>query len=190
MNLNQIISKYTPQLKEDNYDAVFKDMRNTEDMQLLFNFMYQECGINPLEKMTFIPDNFFLGNDYLIFIHIPDSITNIGNNAFENCPVKEVSIPDSVTNIGNSVFKNCQNLNRVRLSRSMEKLPKDTFNGCRNLNQIFIPDSITSISAGVFDNCSANLIIVANFRTEDNDKIKFPGADVDFYKQHLKFKRR
>ena len=42
---------------------------------------------------------------------IPDSVTNIGPYAFNNCTnLTNVIIPDSVTNIEHSAFNNCTNL--------------------------------------------------------------------------------
>ena len=45
---------------------------------------------------------------------ILDSVTSIGNNAFENCSyLTSVTIPDSVTSIGNSAFYWCESLTSV-----------------------------------------------------------------------------
>lgn len=42
---------------------------------------------------------------------IPDSVTSIGDFAFEDCKsLKSISIPDSVTSIGDGAFEGCRNL--------------------------------------------------------------------------------
>ena len=41
-------------------------------------------------------------------VTIPEGVTIIGENAFENCTsLTEINIPDSVTSIGKGAFKGC-----------------------------------------------------------------------------------
>ncbi len=55
-----------------------------------------------------IVDDFFNKNPYANTFIIPDSVTEIGNSAFENCiNLTEINIPDSVTKIGNDAFYGC-----------------------------------------------------------------------------------
>ena len=61
---------------------------------------------------------------------IPDSVTSIGDNAFEVCHLSSITIPNSVTHIGDGAF-----------------------GGCNNLVSIEIPNSVTSIGAGAFTSC-------------------------------------
>lgn len=45
------------------------------------------------------------------FITIPDSVTTIGDHAFDDCEaLTNITIPDSVTSIGDSAFNKCPNL--------------------------------------------------------------------------------
>ena len=42
---------------------------------------------------------------------IPNSVTNIGDKAFEDCKsLVSIKIPNSVTNIGNFAFSHCKNI--------------------------------------------------------------------------------
>ena len=52
---------------------------------------------------------------------IPDSVTTIGNSAFEGCKnLTEISIPDNVTAIEAHAFENCAGLTSVTIAPSME----------------------------------------------------------------------
>ena len=47
-------------------------------------------------------------------ITIPDSVTNIGESAFEKCTgLTSITIPDSVTSIGDDVFYGCTGLTSI-----------------------------------------------------------------------------
>ncbi len=95
---------------------------------------------------------------------IPNSITRIGDYAFEGCTsLTSITIPNSVTSIGDSAFE-----------------------GCTGLTSITIPNSVTSIGDSAFEYCN-NLISVKFedpngwYVTEkiDNFKSKQDGIPVD-----------
>ncbi len=52
-----------------------------------------------------------MGCESLTSIDIPDSVTSIGNSAFDGCKsLKSIVIPDGVTNIGKGAFYGCDAL--------------------------------------------------------------------------------
>ncbi len=55
-------------------------------------------------KVTAIGDNAFICSSKLKIVTIPNSVTSIGNSAFEGCSFESITIPDSVTFIGISAF--------------------------------------------------------------------------------------
>ena len=91
----------------------------------------------------------------LTSVTIPDSVTSIGNNAFQGCTgLTSVIIPDSVENIGSNAFNYCTSLTSVNIPDSVENIGSNTFNYCTNLTSITIPDSVTTIENGAFQGCS------------------------------------
>jgi len=115
----------------------------------------------------------------LLSIRIPEGVRYIGDYAFENagCPEYEFStmdsegrenkvfisgdddlliIPESVKTIGEGAFKNCQSLKLVHIDSNceVEEIPKDTFRGCKNLEQIIFSENIKWIGDEAFYDCS------------------------------------
>ena len=92
----------------------------------------------------------------LVSIIIPDSVTSIGERAFEGCSrLTSVVIPDSVTTIGEKAFSSCSSLTSIVIPDSVTTIGYSAFSGCSSLTSIEIPDSVTSIDAFAFAGCSA-----------------------------------
>ena len=87
---------------------------------------------------------------------IPDSVTSIGNSAFEDCTsLTSVTIPDSVTTIGNWAFLDCTSLTSVTIPDNVTTIGNYAFGYCRSLTSVTIPDSVTTIGDYAFDSCSS-----------------------------------
>ena len=92
---------------------------------------------------------------------IPDSVTRIGDGAFEGCTsLKSLVTPDSVTSIGGSAFENCYSLSSLVLPDSVTSIGAWAFSGCSDLADIVIPDGVTSIGNYAFCGCESLADIV------------------------------
>ena len=83
------------------------------------------------------------------------SVTRIGNNAFEKSSAKEIVIPDSVTEIGSQAFSGCEKLTGVSIPNSVTMIRDRAFFDCNSLASITIPDSVTDIELQAFCNCTS-----------------------------------
>lgn len=89
-------------------------------------------------------------------VTLPDTVTEIGKQAFYNCAALEsVNLPDSVTAIGEEAFINCVKLQLTVLPENLETIGARAFYGCRALTSITIPDSVTEIGESAFDSCTS-----------------------------------
>ena len=112
-----------------------------------------------------LPSGFWRGNMRTVFI--PDSYTNIANEAFSGCDaLEEVTaegpldqlgdnafygcsaleralFEDGVKRVGNGVFGNCTALTEVRLGEGTEILSGELCVRCPSLKEIVLPDSVT-----------------------------------------------
>lgn len=92
--------------------------------------------------------------------NIPDSVTNISNDAFSGCNnLKNVTIPDAVTIIGGNAFEDCTNLMKISIPNGVTNIESGTFCDCSNLENITIPDSIISIGKSAFFDCSSLIAV-------------------------------
>ena len=84
---------------------------------------------------------------------ITNSVTSIGDYAFESCVLTNVTIPASVTNIGNYSFESCSYLRDITIPGSVTSIGNETFAQCDALTGIVIPASVTTLGQVPFANC-------------------------------------
>ncbi|MEN6595734.1 MAG: leucine-rich repeat domain-containing protein [Clostridiaceae bacterium] len=83
-------------------------------------------------------------------ITIPDSVTSIGDMAFEATDIRNIVIPSSVKEIGKNVFRYCRNLRSVTLNETFSEITEGMFRQCSALSEINIPKCVTSIGDYAF----------------------------------------
>ena len=83
-------------------------------------------------------------------IIIEQGITKIGDYAFSNCWATSVTIPDSVTSIGNSAFQSCSKLTSITIPNSVTSIGTSAFYYCFALTSMTIPASVISIGTRAF----------------------------------------
>jgi hypothetical protein len=86
-------------------------------------------------------------------------VTSIGSGAFQKSRLTSLTIPDSVTSIGKNAFQNCRSLTSLTIPESVTSIGYEAFGGCYSLTSITIPESVTEIGRGAFSGCK-NLIAV------------------------------
>ena len=106
------------------------------------------------DSVTRIGDGAFEGCTSLKSLVTPDSVTSIGGSAFENCySLSSVVLPDSVTSIGAWAFSGCSDLADIVIPDGVTSIGNYAFCGCESLTDIVIPDSVTSIGSSAFEGC-------------------------------------
>ena len=113
-------------------------------------------------------------------ITIPNSVTTIGDDAFENCDsLTSITIPDSVTTIGESAFRSCDSLISITIPNSVTTIGELAFGNCDSLTSITIPDSVTTIEGFVFSDCDSltritipdSVTTIGDYAFEDCDSL-------------------
>ena len=84
-----------------------------------------------------------------------EKVTQIKAFAFAGSEVKSVRIPETVTVIGQGAFQDCINLESVNLPSKITRIDSYTFDGCIKLKEITIPAGVYSIGVEAFADCIA-----------------------------------
>jgi hypothetical protein len=80
-------------------------------------------------------------------------VTSIGTYAFQFSDATSVTIPDTVTNIGGDAFYGCGSLTNLVLGNGVTTIGSFAFEYCTALSSIVIPNGVTSIAYGTFQYC-------------------------------------
>ena len=118
----------------------------------------------------------FWGEEKLLKIVLPDTITYIGENAFYCCEnLNDFVLPDSVKEIGENSFYECSNLNSITFPDSLENIESYAFSGCSNLTEIVFGKGLTRINSGTFGYCYelTDIIIPDNIRSIDSEAFEY-----------------
>ena len=79
----------------------------------------------------------------------------ICNMAFHRCSLTSINLPDSVTSIGDSAFEWCSSLTNINIPHSVTCIGDKAFCWCKSLTCINMPDSVVSIGNAAFSKCES-----------------------------------
>ncbi len=118
------------------------------------------------ESVTSIGESAFDNCKKLVSITLSNNIKNINDYAFNECiELTKINIPTSVINIGFSAFNGCIKIKEIDLPNTINNIGVSAFFECKNLTTINIPNSVTFIGHSAFGNCInlTNIIIPNDF---------------------------
>ena len=115
--------------------------------------------------ITDIPPQAFSDDEYLKTITLEDSVTDIGDSAFENVTNLEsvTCTPTSqLESIGASCFKECYKLNSLTIPNSVTSLGSYFIDKCYLLTSVNIPTNpnFTTITNHCFNNCGMTSVTI------------------------------
>ncbi len=99
-------------------------------------------AILPKGIQNILLDAFNDAKGYLVEVVVPEGITRLEVNTFENCQsLKKVVLPSTLKIISHSVFKNCPNLEEINFPDGLEYIGRTAFSGCKKITNVVLPSS-------------------------------------------------
>jgi hypothetical protein len=103
------------------------------------------------DGVTSIADNAFENATYVETLDMTDSVQSIGNSAFYGAyELRSINIGNGVISIGNSAFIPAYKLTNLVIGNNVRTIGSYAFYGALILQQVFIPNSVTSIGREAF----------------------------------------
>ena len=94
-----------------------------------------------VDGVAFVCDRAFIDCRRLKSVHIPKSVTSIGEWAFACCEgLESITIPDSVKTIGLDSFSEC-GFSSIKIPRSVVSFDGNPFVGCEYLTEIDVSEN-------------------------------------------------
>ena len=129
------------------YIVSYKKGNNKKIKEIVIPSVFESKPVKAIAEGGFKNCNVFTE------ITIPDSITEIGKEAFYQCSLSSITIPDGVTTIGDSTFCYSNFLSSITIPDSVTSIGYRAFDGCSHLKSIDLPDGITKIESFTFGSC-------------------------------------
>lgn len=79
------------------------------------------------------------------------AIVSIASDAFRGLSIRYIRLPDTIRNIGNNAFRDCTELDTIDLPSELSNIGNGAFAGCTALTDVTLPDSLKFIGRGIFE---------------------------------------
>ena len=118
----------------------------------------------------------FGGNNSVRYVHIPDGVTTILENAFNYSTLGSIEMPSRMAFIDEYAFYGCESLNRVVMPDSLDRMGVGCFSYCGQMESFDIPKGLRVIPKDSFDGCYGLRQVNFSDDVEVIDTIAFAGC--------------
>ncbi len=159
--------------KENDEYIEKKNLVISNDLGVIGN--YQFIGFN-IESIS-LPDTITSIGEYafedcvnLTTINFPNGITSIGDYAFRNCKLKEAKLPTSLSYLGNYSFYGNSFIKNIEIAGTVLNVGDSAFENCIGLQSVKINEGTNTIGNSAFEKCrSLYTLILPNTLEEINE---------------------
>ena len=175
------VAKFHIRIDRDNFRLIVQKSRNGytyavyKDHIELLKYFGEEAHVNVPQELlgkpvTVIGEYCFFGNDDIITIYLSSNITEIKENAFNQCSELELVTGEAVLKeIPELAFHSCSKLRTVHVGNEMERIENLAFDYCKLLESIGEQPKLKHIGWGAFMNAGtvSDLNIPSNAEIEN-----------------------
>ncbi|MBQ9735702.1 MAG: leucine-rich repeat domain-containing protein [Clostridia bacterium] len=114
------------------------------DGHLMFVPTFADKDFVVKEGTAFIDEGAFADQKFLHSVRLPESVREIGAEAFRNCPeLTKVTLLEGLTAIGDDAFRGCGVLTKIVLPKTLRSIGAGAFADCARLRDVALPDGVT-----------------------------------------------
>ena len=105
-------------------------------------------------RITVLYDKLFEGHSEITSIHIPDTVTDIGEFAFAECEnLRHLRLPAQLTNLWGQTFARC-GIEEITLPEKVKRIPPFAFKDCKRLKKVVCGPVLKKIDPWAFAGCT------------------------------------
>lgn len=97
----------------------------------------------------------------------------IDNGAFWGCAIKKINIPNSVTDIRDEAFATCDLEGDLFIPEGTIKIGKEAFKFCENLKNVFLPKSLRVLEIDAFLMCENAILHISDSTNKIHTAVDF-----------------
>ncbi len=122
---------------------------------------------NGTDESVTVPDGIvevsaFSENFFVRYVTLPASVERIGEYAFMNSSLNEITLGENVTIIATAAFDSCLDFTKINFNSKIEFIGDYAFSGCHKIEEITLPDTVKSVGKGAFVRCSGLTYLTFN----------------------------
>ena len=153
-DINRFIEDHIEMMENGNWEQIYNELREY-DVETVshFNTLMYRVGIQPLEKMTYVPRLFLTWSPLTKIPPVPDDISRILDMAFMESKLESIKLPKHLEYIGSQAFAMCHNLKEIVLPNTVETIGMSAFYNCDHLERIVIGNNVKYIMDKAFQQC-------------------------------------
>lgn len=160
-------------------------------------FAINHCSLNgiildlsKITNLTIIPESAFANCMNLRTVIIPNSVTEIDDNAFMKCKnLEEIRLSENLIILGEGVFSDCENLKSLILPEGFTRVDSSMFKNSK-ITEIKLPKSLQEIADGTFEDCPLSTVIYSGSSKQWKQILINKKANKKFLKIKVQFENK
>lgn len=133
--------------------SITKKFNEDEQINKLIKKIVIHEGVTKIDQETFKGMNY-----QKIEVELPDTLTEIGEGAFENSSLERIVLPESLKKLGIYAFAGINNIKKVHFPQCLTKISAVSFANCTSLKSIEWPEMLTQIDERAFEYCNFSTV--------------------------------
>lgn len=169
------------------YAPWYEDRKRVVSVQIsdgitsIGNYAFYECALTAVDNLpnsiTRIGENAFNKCTNLKSVkNLPDSIMEIGSYAFSECKLTTIKLPNNLENISEGMLSENRYLKQIEFPAKIRTIGDSAFYMCIGLMSIEIPEGVVSIGERAFSQCGNYATWGLYYSCSDFTSVKLPST--------------